>query len=187
MRRIFIELPVEAGYGPDTIGLLFMCLYGLHDAGQAFEFCTLAGMTSMGLEQGMFPPCLYYHLVHSIRTWVHGDDFVSVVPRSQHKWFIEELGKLMIVKVMAVLGAKQFGPKPDDRETRILNRLITWVPGRPGRPDVIEWEADPRHVNILMQQMGFTDQTKSVTTPGVKGRVTPLDGPALEGDLVGTF
>ena len=68
------------------IGLLPMCLYGLRDAGQAFEFRTLEVMTGMDFKQGAFSQCLYYHAAHQIWTWVHGDDFVSMVPRSQHQW-----------------------------------------------------------------------------------------------------
>lgn len=49
-------------------------------------------MMQLGCVQGKFPSCLYFHLVNSIYTWVHGDDFVSLIPRSQVTWLTSELG-----------------------------------------------------------------------------------------------
>jgi len=69
-------------------------LYGLRDAAQAFELSTGEVMALMGCEQGRFSPCFYYHKVSIIRTWFHGDDFISLVPRSQAKWFEQEVGRL---------------------------------------------------------------------------------------------
>ena len=187
LRRLFCELPDEAGFGKDKVGLLAMCLYGLRDAGQAFELRTAEVMTILGFAQGMFSPCLYWHVVHKIRTWVHGDDFASLVPRSQAQWFIEELGRHMIVKVIAKLGGRQYGMHPDDKEVRIMNRLVTWRVAREGRAEAIEWEADPRHVDILSAQVGFKDSTKSVVSPGTKGRASPLEGPSLEDDRLAVY
>ena len=53
---------------------------------------------------------------------------------------------------------------PDDgqvRQGRVLNRVITW------EAEGITWEPDPRHVEILVQQMGL-ENTKPLLVPGVK-------------------
>jgi len=180
LRKIYTELPPEAGYNKDWVAFLVMCLYGLRDAAQAFELRTAEVMIGMGFEQGLFSPCLYFHAVFFIRTWVNGDDFVSLVPRAQVTWFTTELNKSMIVKVVAILGGRQHGMKPDDKEVRIMNRLVTWHCARDGRPECIEWEADPRHVELLSSTVGLTQTAKSVVSPGVKGRQSPLEGASLD-------
>ena len=57
---------------------------------------------------------------------------------------------------------KMLGPGPqDEKEVRILNRVVTW------HDDGIGYEPDPRHPEIIIQQLGLEEAT-SVTTPGVK-------------------
>lgn len=67
----------------------------------------------------------------------------------------------MLVEVLAGYGARQHGMKPEDREVRILNRLVTLKVAREERPESIEWEADPRHVEILSTEVGLTAATKT--------------------------
>ena len=63
---------------------------------------------------------------------------------------------------------------------RIMNRFISWQCGFNGEPDAITWEADPRHVELLRDQLGFVEGSKSVVSPGVKEPQSMLDGPELE-------
>merc|ERR1712079_979706 len=54
---------------------------------------------------------------------------------------------------------------PDQKDTkaiRILNRIITWG------DDGIEYEADQRHAEIIIKQMGLREESRSVVTPGEK-------------------
>ena len=54
---------------------------------------------------------------------------------------------------------------PDEgqsKQIKILNRVVTWD----GSKGLI-YEADPRHVEILIKQLGL-EQSKTVTTPGTK-------------------
>ncbi len=48
---------------------------------------------------------------------------------------------------------------------RILNRVITYVPGSGSKPDSITWEADQRHVDLICQQLGLSSISKSRATP----------------------
>ena len=50
---------------------------------------------------------------------------------------------------------------------RILNRIISWT------DNGIEYEADQRHAEIIVKQMGLKDNSKGVVTPGI--RVNPAD------------
>ena len=61
------------------------------------------------------------------------------------------------------------GPdKGDDKSITILNMCVKWT------PKGIMYEADPRHVEILVAQLKLQD-TKPVSTPGVKGAPLPDD------------
>ena len=61
-----------------------------------------------------------------------------------------------------------------------MNRLISWQCGFNGESDAITWEADPRHVELLRDQLGFVEGSKSVVSLGVKEPQSMLDGPELE-------
>ena len=45
---------------------------------------------------------------------------------------------------------------------RILNRIVSWFPDR------VEYEADQRHAEIIVQQMGLGNSKRSVITPAYK-------------------
>ena len=63
------------------------------------------------------------------------------------------------------------GGKDDDKCMRILNRIIRWTEAG------LRIEADPRHVEILIKEMGL-NEANSVKTPGVKDNENneqPLD------------
>ena len=55
-------------------------------------------------------------------------------------------------------------PGTDDAVSsiRTLNRLLTWT------TQGIEWEADPRHVQIIKRELNVTEASARVTTPGLK-------------------
>ena len=53
--------------------------------------------------------------------------------------------------------------KNDDKKREgILNRIITWC-GNEG----VQYEADQRHAEILIESLGITE-AKPVSTPGIK-------------------
>ena len=55
------------------------------------------------------------------------------------------------------------GPQPhDSKSIRILNRVTTWS------NEGITYEADQRHAEILIYDMGLSNESKSVGTPGIK-------------------
>ncbi|CAK0851674.1 unnamed protein product [Prorocentrum cordatum] len=70
------------------------------------------------------------------------------------------------------------GPGPhDDKEVRCLNRIIRLDTAR----DCLEWECDPRHAQITVEQMGLRKDSKGVVTPGVSTAVPdPKDDPVLD-------
>ena len=56
-------------------------------------------------------------------------------------------------------------------QIRTLNRLLTW------NESGIEWECDPRHVQILIREVlgSNTNISGKVTTPGVRDKPESLD------------
>ena len=77
---------------------------------------------------------------------MRGDDFTGVGPKSKLEWFAAELKKVWPVDLRGILGP----PSMSDFSLSIviLNRLITWTDCG------IELEADPRHVGLLLNEIG---------------------------------
>jgi hypothetical protein len=50
----------------------------------------------------------------------------------------------------------------DAKEARVLGRIITYT------AEGITYEADPRHVELMVEQCGFSLPTRAVATPGVQ-------------------
>ena len=61
--------------------------------------------------------------------------------------------KLMMARAM-------FGGEPaDDEEVTILNRRVSWKNG------VIEYEADPKHAEVIAEGMGLQRDSKGLEAP----------------------
>eukprot|EP00972_Heterocapsa_arctica_P041623 6136388-Heterocapsa_arctica.AAC.2 len=119
-------------------------------------------MKDGGSELGKYSPCLFHDKEKNIRTWVHGDDFVARAPRKAANAPHAHLQKSKDIRVTGTLG---FGPE-DQRETRVLN-IIVRITAQEGGYN-IEYESDPRHVQIMLNQFGLGDGSKAIGTPGVK-------------------
>ena len=92
-----------------------------------------------------------------IRTFVHGDDYVSTGLPKELNWLREQLEGKYQVKTQ-ILGPE----KEHMKEIRVLNRIITWNGHKR-----ITYEADLRHVEIVIDQFKLKD-AKLVCTPGTK-------------------
>ena len=87
---------------------------------------------------------------------VHGDDFIGVGP-NQH---LTELRKTLEdkYKLKVEMLGRGAGEKP---EIRILNKVVRETEAG------IEMEADPRHVEIAIRELGI-ENAKAAATPGAK-------------------
>ena len=57
----------------------------------------------------------------------------------------------------------KLGPEDgDDKAIRIVNRIVEWT------EEGINYEADPRHAEIIVQQLGLGGKAATVTTPGTR-------------------
>lgn len=89
------------------------------------------------------------------------------------------LGSIYTVKLLSVIGAGSL-----EQEAVILNRIVLYIPEREGRASRMELEADQRHVEVLLADLGLnTDRAKGVDTPRVKRSeaeaFTGLERPSL--------
>ena len=68
-------------------------------------------------------------------------------------------------------------------EIRILNRVITYHPAKPGCPEMLTYEADQRHADLLMAAYGLNVSSKGKPIPSDKANFLvrhPLAGPFLD-------
>ena len=119
-----------------------------------------------------------------ITTLVHGDDYVSAGAPQALEWFHMELQKECEIK-SEFLGEVDKGGRWV-QEGKALNRIIRWTLGL-GVKDCIEWQADPRHVEVLIAQMRLNEGSNSVVAPCLKPKESFLDGPHLEAHEVTRF
>ena len=134
--------------------------------------CALYNVVNMGFTVGRASPCVFDHAQRGLRAYVHGDDFVVTGMPAELHWMREKIEEKYELKV-EVLG-------PDEgqqKEVRVLNRILRWT------DKGVEYEADPRHVEIILKQLNIGD-CKAVVTPGTKdeGRAKAGDQPTSHKD-----
>ena len=116
----------------------------------------------MGFEQGLASPNVSRHSAKKISFSVHGNDFTSSGPADALDWVETSIAAEYEISV-----GPRLGPGPNDaKQARALNRVITWHDGR------IEYEADPRQAERLINECGLTG-ANAMGTPGAK--ITYLD------------
>ena len=167
-RRLLVELLPEAGEGRDKVGLLKRSLYGTRDAPSNWEKAIKDALEGLSFRQGRSNPCLYFHEERSLRLNVHGDDFTVVGSYEELKWLEAELGKVWTVETRGILARPGSELPGVIHQISVLNRLVTWT------HEGIEMEADPRHVDLVLEQLGL-EKSLSVTTPLVKTKEEDMD------------
>ena len=141
-------------------------MYGARDAAQNWQEEFSSMLESIGFKAGRSSPCIFYHENKDIRTFVHGDDYVSAGSSEDLDWLRKRLEEKYAIKT-EVLG----DGKGETREIRVLNRIIRW------ETDGISYEPDPRHAEIIAKEMGV-DGTKGVVSPSIKESIDDEETPA---------
>ena len=90
---------------------------------------------------------------------VHGDDFTALANAEDIFWLRSEFSRHYEIKFRGVLGPNRVGDEVT--EMSVLNRIFRWTSAG------IEYEADPRHAEIIINELGLTN-CRPVATPGVK-------------------
>ena len=89
-------------------GKLNYSMYGTRDAAQnwAKEYAEM--LISIGFTQGKASPCVFHHKTRAIRTFVHGDDYVSTARPQQLKWLKESLEQKYQIKTQWLGPGKEY-------------------------------------------------------------------------------
>ena len=146
-----------------------MSLYGTRDAAMNWQEEVAKEMSRWGFKRGKYNPCVYWHPQTKLMVMVHGDDFMSVGTRAAAKAFKQKLEGRFEIKTQ-VVGSRGGVPiasrgttTPEDleevSEARVLNRIVRC------RPDGWEIEADQRHVDIIVRDIGLSE-ARPASTPG---------------------
>ena len=176
-RELYIELPEEDRVeGEDMVGLLKLCLYGIQDAAKCWQEMVAEHLVSIGFVRGIGHPCVFAHPERSIRTVVHGDDYASAGPPEELKWLQKELEAKFEIRRSHTLGHEA----GDEAEGKVLNRILR------ATGDGWEIEADPRHAELLIQQLAM-DGTKGVTSPGTDADADQEDGDEVDAESATRF
>ncbi len=158
-RPIFIKIPAEDYEDVDDnkVGQLNLSLYGTRDAAQNWSRHVARMLAKLGFAQGEHSPCNFRHDGRNIALTVHGDDFTSTGREADLRWLDHEMRKQLELKT------EYLGPdrRRHQQQVRVLNRVLSW------EEDGLAYEADPRHAEILIRELGL-EEAKAVATPGTR-------------------
>ena len=160
-RPVYVKLPEEDDE-PGMCGRLNVSMYGTQDAASNWEHKYASHLVEHGFVRGKSSPCIFWNPHTGVRCVVHGDDFTFAGSDEE----LDKCSRMMSDEYDIKIRGKLGPDKGDDKAITILNRCVEWT------PDGIQYEADPRHVEILINELDLHD-TKPVATPGVKG--APID------------
>ena len=153
-RLVYVKLPAE-DHEEGMCGKLYKAMYGTRDAAQNWEHAYTEFMLKEGFVAGMSNPCIFYNEIKDIRVVVHGDDFTILAKEGRLNEFKVAMESRFEIKLKARL--KDIGDS-----VRILNRVVTVT------DEGIEYEADQRHSEIIVRELGLDSKSKTVVTPGIK-------------------
>ena len=155
-KDVYFEIPVEANPGDGKCGKLRHWLYGFRPAAQAWDSHYAANFVGEGFQRGRGASVVFWHADRDVACVVHGDDFTFSGFEEDLNWVEGLMKKWFDVKVRARLGPQ----KDDDKEITILGRTVRWEKWG------IEYEADPKHREIVMGYFGFDEKSKGWTSNG---------------------
>ena len=116
-------------------------------------------MVELGFEQGVACPCVFWHNARSLVGSVHGDDSTTAGAKADLDCFESELEAKYELRKGGRIGPGQ----SDDKEGRVLNRVVRWT------DDGLEREADPRQAEKFIDAIGLSgDSVRISVTPGLK-------------------
>ena len=130
-------------------------MYGTRDAAQNWEHAYTEFMINEGFVAGKSNPCIFYDEIKDIRVVVHGDDFTILAKEGRLDEFKAAMEDRFEIKLKARL-------KDTGDSVRILSRVVTVT------DEGIEYEADQRHSEIIVRELGLDSKSKTVVTPGTK-------------------
>ena len=167
----FVEIcseDFEAG-DENNCGELQVSMYGTRQAAQNWQHCVTQLMESKGFMPARSSPCMFWHEARDIACMVHGDDFFSTGRDGDLRWQQKKIEAAFEIKTTII------GPEDgDQKQAKVLNRTVTYSKGG------IDYEADPRHAELIVQELKL-QESKEVVTPGIEEEMaTPTSDRLLD-------
>jgi hypothetical protein len=143
---VYIELPPEAGTEPGVCGKLVHLLYAFKPAAQTWENHYTKNLESIGFARCRSSPVSFFDPVSDGPC----DDFTFVGEQGALDFVEKNMKQWYELKVKA-----RFGEGPQhDKETDIPGRHLRCTAAG------VEYEADPRHRQKMMEAFGFSEKTR---------------------------
>ena len=111
-----------------------------------------------GFERRLTCAVVFYNAEKDIACVVHGDDFTLCAGGPELLWIAENMKSWFEIQVGAFSGPEE----RDDKHVVILGRHVRWTAGG------IEYEADPKHRKLVMEQFGFDEESSGLVFNGEK-------------------
>ena len=155
----YVALPLEhPGHAKGMSGLLLKHMCGTRAGADGWQQEYSSFLKSIGFVQGVASPCIFVQNEKNISTSVRGDDFASVGAKCDLDW----LETLMEAKYELRKGGRLGPGKDDAKEILVLNRVIRYT------EHGLEYEADPRQAERLLEGLKLDSGCNPVATPGLK-------------------
>ena len=172
-RDLYIELPPEdlqhAEDAEPMCGKLERSMYGTQDAARIFQKDWTTTLEENDFEISQLCTATFRHRTRDMVGMVHGDDFLVMGSDEDLQFMNRVLAGRYKVRWEATLG----DDVGDDKEMFFLNRLVKYDGQK------LEIEADARHSEIIIRQLGLQD-SKGLDTPEI--RQTPEDVKSCQKD-----
>ena len=128
-------------------------------------------------NQALSSPCAYYIPEQDLGVVCHGDDIVCEGEDDDLDWFEQNLSNHFELTVKAKMGPEAH----DCKQAPLPNRVLTWTEGG------LEYEADPRHAELIIAELGLVGSRPQVT-PGVEHTREEIENsPLLKDDLIKSY
>ena len=141
---LYVELPSEMGL-PWMCGHLKKARYGTRVAARCWEMEYTGTLCKLGFTRGKSSPCIFRHHTWDCCIFIHGVGFVVSGVEEHLKQGQKAICDVYLTKVRGVIGPESH----DTKAMTILNRIVEW------RTDGIVMEADPRHVELVLRELGM--------------------------------
>lgn len=142
---LYVELPREMELA-GMCGHLRKALYGTREAARCWEKEYTKTLEEMQFVRGRSSPCLFSHKVHDCAVFIHVDDIVASCEHDVLHWWLQSaISKKYLTKVRGLLHPSHVGEK----RIVFLSSVVEW------RDEGWAIEAGPRHVKLMLQEMGM--------------------------------
>ena len=162
-RRVFVTLP-EGDEEQGVCGLLKRTMYGTRDASAVWQRSYTTLLRKHGFQTGKAYPCTFYHAEMDVRLLVHGDDFLVLSDEDGHRFVDKILSEEYEFKCDG-----HIGPGCEKDSMTVLNRVVTYD----RTTGAVTYEADPRHAEALIRDLGM-ESAKPAKTPAEKKKGSDL-------------